>query len=100
MNLHARKLVTVVTEALALDPLLRLLREEGAQGATHFRVAGSGAHGVRSGDIEETGNVQVEVVVAPEVSERILARLEREFFPRYAAIARESDVRVLRRDKF
>ena len=30
----------------------------------------------------------------------VLARLEKDFFPRYAMIAYESDVRVLRRDKF
>lgn len=100
MNLHSRKLVTIVTEALALDPLLALLRAEGAQGVTYFRVQGFGSHGVRSGDIEEFGNVQIEVVVQPELAERILSRVEREVFPRYAAIVRESDVRVLRPQKF
>ena len=100
MNMHQRKLVTVVTEAFALEPLLAMLREEGALGVTHFRVQGAGAHGVRAGDLEEYGNVQVEVVVGAEVALRILTRLERDFFPRFAMIVHESDVRVLRSDKF
>ncbi len=36
----------------------------------------------------------------PEVAARLLERLGGDFFPRYAMIAFESDVRVLRAGKF
>jgi nitrogen regulatory protein PII len=100
MNLHPMKLVTIVGEALARQPLTALLHEVGAHGYTLFTVEGSGAKGLRVADIQEFANIQVEVIVQPAVAEQLLARLERDFFPRYGMIAFESDVRVLRSQKF
>lgn len=100
MNTHTMKLVTIICEALAREPLTRLLKQVGAHGFTLFEVEGTGAKGSRVADIEEFANIQVEVVVPPAVAERLLERLEKEFFPRYAMIAYESDVRVLRPEKF
>ncbi len=100
MNTHPMKLVTVVCEALARTPLKQLLAETGAHGYTMFPVEGSGARGVRVADIEEFGNVQTQVIVPPAVAARLLERLQTEFFPRFAMVAYESDVRVLRREKF
>jgi len=94
------KLVTIVCEALAREPLTALLHEVGAHGYTLFTVEGSGAKGPRLGDIQEFANIQVEVIVPPGVAGQILGRLEKDFFPRYATVAYESDVRVLRPHKF
>ena len=100
MNTHSMKLVTVVCETLARDPIQALLAEVGAHGYTVCAVEGAGAKGERAGDIREFGNIQVEAIVQPAVAERLLSRLEREFFPRYTMIAYETDVRVLRGEKF
>jgi len=43
---------------------------------------------------------KIEVLVQPETSARLLEALERDYFPRYAMIAFESEVRVLRGHKF
>jgi nitrogen regulatory protein P-II 2 len=94
------KLVTIICEALAREPLQSLLKEVGAHGYTLFTVEGSGARGPRLADIEEFANIQVEVIVQPAVADTLLERLGQEFFPRYAMVAYESEVRVLRRDKF
>jgi hypothetical protein len=94
------KLLTVVCEALAREPLTRLLREEGAQGYTLFPVEGTGAKGARVADLQEFSNIQVEIIVPPAVSERLLARLQLEMLPHFAIIVYETDVRVLRPDKF
>lgn len=94
------KLVTIVCEAYAQDAVTKLLREVGAHGWTSFAVEGDGSRGKRPADIREFANVQIEIIVPPEVSENLLARLGTEFFPRYAMVAFESDVRVLRKDKF
>ena len=40
------------------------------------------------------------MIVRAEVATLLLERLGAELFPRYAMVAFESDVRVLRRDKF
>jgi nitrogen regulatory protein P-II 2 len=94
------KLVSIVCEALAREALERLLAEVGAHGFTVFRVEGQGAKGARLGEMEEFSNVQFEVIVPPEVASNLLERLGREFFPRYAMVAYESDIRVLRPEKF
>jgi hypothetical protein len=38
--------------------------------------------------------------VPPAVAEKILTRLEQEFFAKFAMVAYETDIRVLRREKF
>jgi nitrogen regulatory protein P-II 2 len=100
MNLHPMKLVTIVCEAYAADAVLRLLTEVGAAGHTSFQVEGSGARGRRLADIPEYANTQFEVICRPEVAAVLLERLGAELFPRYAMVAYESDVRVLRPGKF
>ena len=94
------KLVTIVCEAYARDAVTKLLREVDAHGYTLFAVEGDGSQGKRPGDIPEFANIQIEVVVPPAVAETLLARLERDFFPSYAMIAFECEVRVLRKEKF
>lgn len=94
------KLVTVICESLARAPLLRLLSEVGAHGYTLFDVEGDGRQGRRSGDIQEFANIQVEVIVQPEVAGKLLERLQQEFFTRFAMVAYEADIRVLRKEKF
>ena len=100
MNLHPMKLVTIVCEAYAQDAVTKMLRETGAHGWTSFAVEGDGSQGKRPADIREFANVQIEVVLQPETAARLLERLAQDFFPRYAMIAFESDVRVLRKEKF
>lgn len=100
MNTYPMKLVTVICEALAREPLIRLVTEAGAHGYTLFPVEGEGSQGRRPGDIAEFGNIQVEVVTSPSTAELLLTRLEKEFFPRFAMIAYASDIQVLRPSKF
>lgn len=94
------RLITIVCEAYALEPVKKLLREIGAHGWTHFTVEGAGDGGERAGEMKEFANVQIEVVLQPEAAQRLLARLAKEFFPCYGMVAFESDVRVLRSEKF
>jgi nitrogen regulatory protein PII len=94
------KLVTIIGEALAREPLKKLLAEVGAHGHTLFAVEGDGSQGRRAADIQEFANIQVEVIVPPAVAEKLLARLEKEFFAKFAMVAYETDIRVLRREKF
>lgn len=99
-NLHPIKLVTIVCEAHARDAMTVLLRDVGAQGWTLFQVEGDGAHGTRPADIPEFANIQIEVLLQPDAAATLLERLATEFFPLYAMVAFESDVHVLRQEKF
>ena len=100
METHSMKLVTVICEAFAREPVERLLADAGAHGFTVFGVEGRGEKGVRLGEMEEFANVQFEVIVPTVVAERLLERIEREFFSRYAMVAYETDIRVVRPQKF
>ena len=94
------KLVTIVCEAYAKDAVTKLLREVGSHGYTLFPVEGDGSRGKRPADIPEFANIQIEVLVQPAVAEQLLEKLGRDLFPRYAMVAFESEVRVLRPQKF
>jgi len=100
MQTHPLKLVTIICEALAAPHLQRLLAEQGAQGYTLFTVEGDGRQGRRTGETRELANIQVEVIVSPGVAEQLLARLAQDFFPKFAMVAYETEIRVLRQDKF
>jgi nitrogen regulatory protein PII len=100
MQTHPMKLLTIVCEAHARKPVLDLLRSTGAHGWTLFPVEGEGARGSRAADIPEFTNLQVEVIVRPEVADTLLERLGHDFFPRYGMIAFASDIQVLRQGKF
>lgn len=100
MTFFPMKLVTIVCEAILEDRVVELLHEVGATGHTAFPVHGSGNQGDRSADISEMANVQIQVLVKPSVAEALLNRLQNELFAAFAMVAYESDVRVLRPDKF
>ena len=100
MKLHSMKLVTIVCEALARSAVTELLKEIGAHGYTLFPVEGVGAQGSRVADIEEFANIQIEVVLQPEAALQLLARLEQDFFARFAMIAYSTDIAVIRSAKF
>ena len=100
MNLHPMKLVTIICEAVLEERIVELLRECGAQGHTAFEVRGSGHQGERSADLVESGNVQIEVIAKQAVATAVLERLHRELFAAYAMVAYESEVGVMRPEKF
>ena len=43
---------------------------------------------------------EIEVIVPAAACERLMERLEKDFFPKYAMVAYEADVRVRRPGKF
>ena len=100
MNTHNLKLVSIITEAYALDAVKHLLHEIGAHGCTHYPVEGTGSRGERAGETKEFANVKIEVILQPAAAETLLERLEHDLFPRFGMIVFESDVRVIRSGKF
>jgi nitrogen regulatory protein P-II 2 len=100
MNLHPMKLVTIICEAVLEERIVEVLHECGAHGHTAFDVRGSGRQGARSADLVESSNVQIEVIAKPAVAENLLQRLHLNFFQDYAMVAYESEVQVMRPEKF
>lgn len=100
MNLHPKKLITIVCEAIARDTLVQLLRDCGAKGYTVSAAEGWGAKGSRSADIPEDANIELKIIVGPERADLILGRLSTGVLPRFATVVFVADVQVLREEKF
>jgi hypothetical protein len=67
------KLVTVIATSELEDRLLADLRKAGATGYTISSViAGGGSHGPRHRGMFDTGNLRIEMLVAPEVATKLL----------------------------
>ena len=96
----SRRLITIVTEAILEVELCEALEKLGATGYTVTNARGSGHRGIRDAGWSSSSNVRVEVVCNEEVAQRIATHLRDNYYNDYAMILFESDVRVLRPDKF
>lgn len=96
----SRRLITIVTEAILEVELCEILEQLGATGYTVTNARGSGHRGIRDAGWSSSSNVRVEVVCNEEVAQRITAHLRDNYYDDYAMILFESDVRVLRPEKF
>ena len=93
------KIVTIVTERILEDRLLRKLEELGATGYTLTQASGKGSRGVRASEWEGP-DTRIETLVSPEVAEKIVAHVAEEFFEHYAVIVYVQDAEVVRGDKY
>lgn len=100
MAKELRKLVTIVTEAVLEVELCNLILELGGGGFTVTNARGSGSRGVRDAGWSSSSNVRIEVVCSDAVAESLSARLREQYYEHYAMILFESDVNVLRPEKF
>ena len=96
----SRRLVTIVTEAILEVELCEVLEQLGATGYTVTNARGSGHRGIRDAGWSSNSNVRIEVVCKEEVAQRIARHLREHYYNDYAMILFESDVRVLRPEKF
>ena len=93
------KIVTIVTERILEDRLLRKLEELGATGYTLTQASGKGSRGVRASEWEGP-DTRIETLVSPEVAEAIVAHIAEEYFEHYAVIVYVQDAEVVRGDKY
>lgn len=95
-----RKLVTIITEAVLENDLVDDLTALGASGYTVTNSRGSGSRGVRQAGWSSNSNIRVEVVCSEELAATIADHLRAKYYDHYAMISFESDVQVLRSEKF
>ena len=95
-----RKLVTIVTESVLEQEVCETLEGAGAVGYTVTNARGKGSRGVRDAGWSTSSNIRIEVVCSDDVAARIADELRQRYYSDYAMIIFESDVRVLRPDKF
>ena len=100
MDTHARKLLTIITEAAIERALVADCRRMGAHGYTVLDVRGGGAHGDREGAWEADRSIELQVICGADVAERIAAHVLAQYAPNYAVSIYLSDVSVFRAQKF
>ena len=91
--------VTVVAEAVLEQRLLRDVAAVGARGWTVTDARGQGTRSVRASEWEGA-NLRLEVLVLPEVADRLLEVLARDYFPHFAVVAWTTQVQVVRGEKY
>jgi hypothetical protein len=100
MRTEARKLVTIVTEAVVERRLVDDLKLLGAHGYTISEARGEGSRGIRSAGWDASSNIRVDVVCDAATAERVALHLKAHYYDHYAMILYFSDVGVLRPEKF
>jgi nitrogen regulatory protein P-II 2 len=95
MQLQTLRLVTIVTEQIVREQLVKKILALGATGCSWGEVQGTGSRGARS-DATGDRNVRIEVVCSAETAEKILTMVSRNYFENYACIAWQSDALVVR----
>ena len=100
MTSESRKLVTIVTEAVLESALTDVLTGLGARGYTITDARGAGSRGRRSARWATSSNIRIEVLCDETVARRIEEHLREHYYQDYAMILFETDVGVLRPDKF
>ncbi len=99
MHTTQLKLVTIVTERILEDRLLRTITELGAKGYTLTQATGKGSRGVRASEWEGP-DTRIQTLVSAEVADAILEHIAESFFEHYAVIVYAQDAEVVRGDKY
>lgn len=99
MHTVTLKLVTIVTERILEDRLLRAIEALGAQGYTLTQATGRGSRGVRASEWEGP-DTRIETLVSPAVAEAIVEHVAERYFEHYAVIVFVQDAEVVRGDKY
>ena len=99
MKFSNRKLITIVSEAALETRLISNCMALGAKGYTVTDAHGTGPRNQRNGDLEG-GNIKIEIVTDSKTVEKIVEKLQADYFPHYALSCWVSDVEILREERY
>ena len=100
MELTARKLLTIVTEAALEATLITDIETLGAHGYTITDARGKGSHGRRDAAWLPQANIRIEVLCDADTALAICSALRERYYDNYSMVMYVSDVDVLRPEKF
>ena len=89
----------MVCEAALESRLIRDCTTLGAKGYTITDAHGAGPRNQRNGDLEG-GNIKIEIITDELTVQKMVEKLELEYFPHYAVSCWVSDVSILREDRY
>jgi nitrogen regulatory protein P-II 2 len=100
MKKHTKTLLVINAEALLEKPLVRDLRERGAQGWTITEVRGANLEGVREGDWEADRTIEMKVICDEAVADAIAEHVMTTYAPHYSVVLWFAAVQVLRPERY
>ncbi len=100
MELTARKLLTIVTEAALEHTLVRDIETLGARGYTITDARGKGGRGQRDATWAPHANIRLEVLCGADTALAICTALRERYSDDYSMVIYVGDVDVLRPEKF
>jgi len=99
MSLIELKLITIVSERLLKNQIIKKIQECGAKGYTMVEATGEGSRGIRASEFEGR-NIKFEVIASNEVANKIFQVISAEYFENFAVIVYSQNVEVVRGDKY
>lgn len=100
MTKHPKKLLVIVAEAALEKALVQHVMEHGAHGYTVYDVRGAGAAGAREGAWEADRTIEMKVICAADVADRIGDAVLAAYGDHYGVSMFFADVSVLRDNKY
>lgn len=83
MSAQSMVLLTILSEAVLEDILIKEIMVLGAKGYTITEARGRGTHGLRTGKWTASGNIRIEVIgdtaLCARIAERLHANYERDY---------------------
>ena len=95
-----KTLLTIITEAVLEDDVIKHLKDLGAHGYTVFDARGKGGQELLAGDRVEVPNIQIQVICNADVADAVQSAFQDKYFENYAMVIYRSVVEVIRSDKF
>ncbi|MBN8494524.1 MAG: transcriptional regulator [Burkholderiales bacterium] len=100
MRKHAKTLLVINAEGVLEKPLVRDVRERGAQGWTVTEVHGASLEGVREGAWEADRTIEMKVICDAAVADTIAQHVLDTYAPHYSVALWFADVQVLRPERY
>lgn len=100
MRKHAKTLLVINAEGVLEKPLVRDVRERGAQGWTVTEVHGASLEGVREGDWEADRTIEMKVICDATVADAIAEHVLATYAAHYSVALWFADVQVLRPERY
>jgi hypothetical protein len=100
MKKHGKTMLVINAEGVLEKPLVRDLRERGAQGWTVTEVHGANLEGVREGAWEADRTIEMKIICDEAVADAIAAHVLSTYAPHYSVALWFTPVQVLRPERY
>ncbi|MCE2910011.1 MAG: P-II family nitrogen regulator [Betaproteobacteria bacterium] len=100
MKKHGKTMLVINAEGVLEKPLVRDLRERGAQGWTVTEVHGANLEGVREGAWEADRTIEMKIICDEAVADAIAAHVLATYAPHYSVALWFTPVQVLRPERY